>query len=98
VQIADLTDRAGRYRWFFSGVVRDHWEERTAEHRAILDAAKAGDPEAVAARLALHYIKSGHRLAEALGAADQVASGRWFRDRILASLAPSLRTAVAKLD
>jgi DNA-binding GntR family transcriptional regulator len=98
VRIVDLTDRSGRYRWFFSSVVRDHWEERTAEHRAILDAAKEGDPEAVVARLALHYIKSGRRLAEALGEADQVQSGERFRDRILSSLAPSLRTAVSKLD
>jgi DNA-binding GntR family transcriptional regulator len=98
VRINDLTDRSGRYRWAFSSVVRSHWETRTAEHRAILDAAKAGDPEDVAARLALHYLESGHRLADALGGNDQLSSGERFRDRILHSLAPSLRDAVLKLD
>lgn len=98
VRINDLTARAGRYRWAFSSVVQAHWEERTAEHRAVLDAAKAGDPEAVAARLTLHYVESGRRLAEALGETDGLPSAERFRERILRSLAPSVRTAVLKLD
>jgi DNA-binding GntR family transcriptional regulator len=97
-RIIDLTDRAGRYRWAYSSVVRGYWETRTAEHRAILDAAEAGDPEGVAARLARHYLESGHRLAVALGEAEQLENDERFRDRILTSLAPSLRDAVLALD
>ena len=97
VRINDLTARSGRYRWAFSSVVRDHWQERTVEHRAILDAAEAGDPEAVAARLTLHYVESGRRLAGALGETDDLPSAQRFRERILVSLAPSVRAAVLKL-
>jgi DNA-binding GntR family transcriptional regulator len=97
-KISDLTDRAGRYRWAFDEVVRTHWETRTAEHRAILDAAIANDPEGVAARLALHYLGSGRRLADALDADSSSEARERFERRILASLAPSLRTAVQELD
>ena len=79
-------------------MVQGYWEKRTAEHRAILDAAEAGDPEGVAARLARHYLESGRRLAEALGETDERQSGERFRERIMSSLAPSVRSAVSKLD
>jgi DNA-binding GntR family transcriptional regulator len=42
-RIEDLSDRASRYRWAFSGRLRDYWPVRMAEHRAILDAAIASD-------------------------------------------------------
>jgi DNA-binding GntR family transcriptional regulator len=97
-KINDLNDRAGRYRWAYAPVVNQSWEIRTVEHRAILDAATAGDPEGVAARLALHYLHSGRRLADAMGEADSSEARERFEQRILASLAPSQRSAVLELD
>jgi DNA-binding GntR family transcriptional regulator len=97
-KVSDLNDRAGRYRWAYAPVVNGAWEVRTAEHRAILDAATAGDAEGVAARLALHYLHSGRRLADAMGEADSSVARERFEGRILASLAVSQRDAVLALD
>jgi DNA-binding GntR family transcriptional regulator len=51
--IATLFDHSERYRRRFgaTGV----WEERRAEHRAIIDAAAAGDVELAAQGIAAHY-------------------------------------------
>ena len=52
-EIAELADHAERYRVRFGG--HASWEERRGEHRGILDAAAAGDPNLAAERLAAHY-------------------------------------------
>jgi DNA-binding GntR family transcriptional regulator len=52
-EIQQLFDHAERYRLRF-GVTRV-WAQRAAEHRAIVDAAAAGDQELAALRLAEHY-------------------------------------------
>jgi DNA-binding GntR family transcriptional regulator len=52
-EMASLFDHAERYRLAF-GVGGD-WELRSTEHRAILDAAAAGDGRLAAERLAGHY-------------------------------------------
>ncbi len=95
--ISDLTDRAARYRWANPTVVQGHWEVRTREHRAILDAAIAGDPELVVAHLIRHYLGSGRRLVEAMGVPDGPQGHRWFEAQILGSLAPSVRQGVCEL-
>lgn len=92
--IADLTDRVGRYRWANPTVVQGHWEAREKEHRAILDAAIAGDPERVAAHLIRHYLGSGRRLVEAMGVPNGPHGHEWFADQILNSLATSVRRDV----
>jgi DNA-binding GntR family transcriptional regulator len=43
-----------------------HWDERRAEHRAILDAAAAGNPDLAADRLAEHYARTVPLVADAL--------------------------------
>jgi DNA-binding GntR family transcriptional regulator len=96
--ISDLTDRIARYRWANPTVVQSHWEARTKEHRAILDAAIAGDPERVVAHLIRHYLGSGRRLVEAMGMPDGPRGHEWFEEQILGSLAPSVREGVLELS
>jgi DNA-binding GntR family transcriptional regulator len=55
-EIRKLFDHAERYRLRFG--VRGVWEDRAAEHRAVLDAAAAGDQELAALRLAEHYART----------------------------------------
>jgi len=55
-EIGELAEHAERYRMRFGAVGR--WEDRRAEHRAILDAAKAGDAEQAATHLAKHYVRT----------------------------------------
>ncbi len=93
-RIDELSDRSSRYRWAFSAHVKDHWELRTAEHRAMLEAAIAGDGEQVAARLAAHYLDSGLLLAEAMNDPDGRAR---FEAMALSSLPPASRAVVADL-
>ncbi len=55
-EISELTDHVERYRvryGTFGG-----WDDRRAEHRAILDAAAAGDADLAADRLAEHYVRT----------------------------------------
>lgn len=53
-EIAELFDHAQRYRLRFGGA--GNWEVRRAEHRAILDAAAARDPDLAAELLGGHYL------------------------------------------
>lgn len=55
-EISDLSDHSERYRLRFGGYSK--WDARRAEHRAILDAAAAGDPDLAAVRLAEHYART----------------------------------------
>lgn len=53
--IAQLFDHAGRYRLAYGAASPDGWEPRRAEHRAMIDAAAAGDVELTVTQLTLHY-------------------------------------------
>ena len=55
-EIGELTDHAERYRVRFGATGR--WEDRRAEHRAILDAAAAGQADLTANHLAEHYVRT----------------------------------------
>jgi DNA-binding GntR family transcriptional regulator len=96
--ISDLTDRIARYRWANPTVVESHWEARAKEHRAILDAAIAGDPERAVAHLIRHYLGSGRRAFEAMGVPDGPHGHEWFEEQIMSSLAASVRRAVLELS
>ncbi len=54
--IGELTDHAERYRVRFGAF--GSWDDRRAEHRAILAAAAAGDADVAADRLAEHYVRT----------------------------------------
>jgi DNA-binding GntR family transcriptional regulator len=52
----ELADHSERYRLTFGGY--GMWKDRRAEHRAILDAARKGDPDLAARRLGEHYART----------------------------------------
>jgi DNA-binding GntR family transcriptional regulator len=54
--IGELTDHTERYRLRFGAFVS--WDDRRAEHRAILDAAASDDADLAAERLAEHYVRT----------------------------------------
>lgn len=56
--IAQLFDHAERYRLQFGTATAGNWEQRRLEHRAILDAATAGDEELAARHLTEHYART----------------------------------------
>jgi DNA-binding GntR family transcriptional regulator len=55
-EISELTDHAERYRLRFGTF--GNWNTGRTEHRAILDAAAAGDASGAADRLAAHYVQT----------------------------------------
>ena len=55
-EIGELADHAERYRLRFGTF--GNWDEGRAEHRAILDAAAAGDVNEAADRLAAHHMQT----------------------------------------
>lgn len=64
---AQLFDHAERYRVVFAVTTPELWDERQGEHRAILDAAAAGDPDGAVRRLAEHYGSSAAMIFAGLG-------------------------------
>lgn len=56
--IARLADHAARYQYANVALAPGSWEQRRAEHRAILDAIKADDADAAVNALAAHYLTS----------------------------------------
>ncbi len=56
--IGQLFDHAQRYRRAYGAAVSDGWPVRRAEHRAMLDAAAAGDAALTVTRMAVHYART----------------------------------------
>ncbi|HZO62296.1 MAG TPA: GntR family transcriptional regulator [Gaiellaceae bacterium] len=57
--IAQLFDHAQRYRLaYLAGTPGGGYADRRAEHRAMIDAAAAGDVEATIERLVAHYVRT----------------------------------------
>lgn len=56
--IARLADHAARYQYANVALAPSSWEQRRAEHRAILDAVKAQDADVAVTALATHYLTS----------------------------------------
>lgn len=79
--IGQLFDHAERYRLRYGANRQEVWEQRRAEHRAIVDAAAAGDPDLAALRLTEHYARTAALI---FGAADP--------DHDLARLRTTIRT------
>jgi DNA-binding GntR family transcriptional regulator len=66
VLISELFDHAERYRRVYGAASPDHFARREAEHRAMLDAAAAGDADGLARALAVHYVRTARLVAAAL--------------------------------
>jgi DNA-binding GntR family transcriptional regulator len=60
--IEQLFDHAERYRHAFGATSEDEWTLRASEHRAILEAAEAGDSELAARQLAAHYAQTAKQV------------------------------------
>jgi len=56
--MCQLFDHAERYRRIYERRDPEKWAKRRPEHRAIIDAAKAGDGDAAADALAIHYVRT----------------------------------------
>ena len=57
-QLVQLAEHAARYRFAWGQADPGNWEARRAEHRAIVDAAAAGDAALAADRLVAHYART----------------------------------------
>ena len=64
--IDQLFDHAERYRLRYGATRLEVWDQRRAEHRAIVDAAAAGDPDLAAFRLTEHYASTATLIFAAL--------------------------------
>lgn len=89
--IAELFDHAERYRAVYGAAAPDHFGRRTAEHRAMLDAAAAGDADAVAVAVAVHYVKTARLVSDALDPEHPL-------DRLRTTVAAVAPGAVAAFD
>ncbi|MFT3863209.1 MAG: GntR family transcriptional regulator [Solirubrobacterales bacterium] len=89
--ITQLYEHAERYRIAFRETLPDRWLDRRAEHRAMIDAAKEGDAEAVAVAIATHYALTAKGVASGLDPAHELRALRIA----VAAVSPS---AIAVLD
>ena len=62
----DNPAHAERYRRVYGAASADHFARRETEHRAILDAAAAGDADAVADAIAVHYVRTARLVSASL--------------------------------
>jgi DNA-binding GntR family transcriptional regulator len=90
-EISTLFDHAERYRLAHGARGTADWSLRSAEHRAILDAAAAGDADGTARELASHY---GHTASLVFADLDPEYDP-WRLRATLAATAPGSETAVA---
>jgi DNA-binding GntR family transcriptional regulator len=89
--IAELFDHAERYRLVYGGTTANLWDKRQREHRAILDAAVAGDVDGAAGHLAEHYVRTATLVFEAMDPEHDLSHLR-------AAVRTSVPTAEASLD
>jgi DNA-binding GntR family transcriptional regulator len=64
--IAELFDHAERYRRVYGSITPEEYQKRHVQHRAMLDAAIARDPDALADALAAHYVATARLVTSAL--------------------------------
>jgi DNA-binding GntR family transcriptional regulator len=73
ITIGQLFDHAERYRLAYGATTQVRWDHRRAEHRAILDAAAAGDADLAARHLAEHYAQTAALIFAAIDPAHDLA-------------------------
>ena len=64
--IGQLFDHGERYRLRYGATTAERWDQRRAEHRAIVDAAAAGDADLAARHLVAHYAQTASFIFAAL--------------------------------
>jgi DNA-binding GntR family transcriptional regulator len=89
--IAELFDHAERYRRVYGAAFpsEEQFARREAEHRAMLDAAAAGEPDEVADALAIHYVRTARLVTQALDPENRLERLR----ATVASVAPGAMAA-----
>jgi DNA-binding GntR family transcriptional regulator len=90
ITIGQLFDHGERYRLAFGATTPERWEQRRAEHRAILDAAAAGDADLAARHLAAHYAQTAAFIFAALDPGHDLARLR----TTIATVAPGAEDAL----
>jgi DNA-binding GntR family transcriptional regulator len=88
--LAQLFDHAERYRLAFGAATSVDWDQRREEHRAILDAASAGDVDEAVRSLVIHYARTAARIFQGLEPGHDLAQ---LRETIRAT-APGSETAL----
>jgi DNA-binding GntR family transcriptional regulator len=73
-QLVQLAEHATRYRFAYGQADPGSWETRRAEHRAIVDAAAAGDGPLAADWLVVHYARTALVVIAALDPEHQAGS------------------------
>jgi DNA-binding GntR family transcriptional regulator len=64
--MGQLSSHTRRYRVTYAQSWQQEWPRRRAGHRAVLDAARAGDPIQAADELAAHYVRTARLIVDAL--------------------------------
>ena len=91
VRIAELSSAdAERCRLVYGAATPERWEQRRAEHRAIIDAAAAGDGDVAARHLAAHYAQTAAFIFAALDPGHDLARLR----TTIATVAPGAEDAL----
>ena len=91
----ELIDRTLRYRWAFAPELPQFWDDRAAEHREILEAAKLRDAERMVAALTRHHLTVAQRLAERMEVLGDAAARADLDRHLRDALAPSRRSTQA---
>src|SRR3954468_12610113 len=92
--IGELFDHAERYRLRYGATTPERWDQRRAEHRAIVDAAAAGDANLAARHLAAHYAQTAALIFAAIDPAHDLARLR----TTIATVAPGAEDALSVRD
>jgi DNA-binding GntR family transcriptional regulator len=94
ITIGQLFDHGERYRLAWGATTPERWEQRRAEHRAILDAAAAGDADLAARHLAAHYAQTAAFIFAAIDPEHDLARLR----TTIATVAPGAEDALRLPD
>jgi len=92
--IGELFDHAERYRLTYGATTPERWDQRRAEHRAIVDAAAAGDADLAARHLVEHYAQTAKFIFAAIDPEHDLARLR----TTMATVAPGSQGALALDD
>jgi DNA-binding GntR family transcriptional regulator len=88
--IGQLFDHGERYRLRYGATTPERWDQRRAEHRAIVDAAAAGDADLAARHLVAHYAQTASFIFAALDPGHDLARLR----TTMATVAPGSETSL----
>jgi DNA-binding GntR family transcriptional regulator len=92
--IGQLFDHGERYRLAYGATTPERWDQRRAEHRAIFEAAAAGDADLTARRLVEHYAQTARFIFAAIDPGHDLIRLR----TTMATVAPGSEAALERSD